>query len=79
MALDEYCNGKNGKKYNRDVDKIKNILFSRLGIKDGVTESLQSLGDEYGVTRERIRQTLNNFLKFCREDFIYKDKLKDFL
>lgn len=79
MALDEYCNGKNGKKYNRDVDKIKNILFSRLGIKDGVTESLQSLGDEYGVTRERIRQILNNFLKFCREDFIYKDKLKDFL
>ena len=32
------------------------IVEMRLGLKDGVTHTLEEVGKEFGVTRERIRQ-----------------------
>lgn len=36
--------------------KEQKILAMRFGLKDGVTHTLEEVGNEFGVTRERIRQ-----------------------
>jgi len=36
--------------------KEQKILAMRFGLKDGVTRTLEEVGNEFGVTRERIRQ-----------------------
>lgn len=41
----------------RDLnEKEQKILMLRFGLKDGVTHTLEEVGKEFGVTRERIRQ-----------------------
>jgi RNA polymerase sigma factor (sigma-70 family) len=37
-------------------EKEKEIVEKRLGIIDGKRHTLQEIGDEYGITRERVRQ-----------------------
>lgn len=37
-------------------DRERNILELRFGLKDGVTHTLEEVGKEFSVTRERIRQ-----------------------
>ena len=37
-------------------DRSKDIIFMRYGIKDGKKHSFQEIGDNYGITRERVRQ-----------------------
>jgi RNA polymerase primary sigma factor len=37
-------------------EKEKKILEMRHGLNDGVTHTLEEVGKEFGVTRERIRQ-----------------------
>ena len=36
--------------------KERKILFLRHGIEDGIYHTLEEVGKEFGVTRERIRQ-----------------------
>lgn len=38
------------------TDKERDIIYKRFGFKDQKERSLKSIGDEYGLTRERIRQ-----------------------
>ena len=38
------------------TDKEKNIIYLRFGLKDGRPRTLEEVGKEFGVTRERIRQ-----------------------
>jgi len=38
------------------TDREQKILSMRFGLKDGVTHTLQEVGEVFGVTRERIRQ-----------------------
>jgi len=41
----------------RDLPKRqKEILFRRFGLKSGQRETLESIGQDYGITRERVRQ-----------------------
>ena len=41
----------------RDLDpREQKILRMRFGLEDGVTHTLEEVGKEFGVTRERIRQ-----------------------
>ncbi len=41
----------------RDLDpREQKILKMRFGLEDGVTHTLEEVGEEFGVTRERIRQ-----------------------
>jgi RNA polymerase primary sigma factor len=38
------------------TEREQKILSMRFGLEDGVTHTLEEVGSEFGVTRERIRQ-----------------------
>jgi len=69
-------------KYVRDVitqlsPREQKILEMRFGLEDGVTHTLEEVGQEFGVTRERIRQIEAKSLEKIKEmDGIRK--LKDY-
>ncbi len=52
-------------------DRERKIIFDRFGIGKNI-KTLNAIGNQYGVTRERIRQIVNNVLKkikkFCKND-----------
>jgi hypothetical protein len=48
-----------------DGVRQQRIIFRRYGLDGRSTATLQQLGDEYGVTRERIRQLQNKATKRC--------------
>ncbi len=47
--------------------KQRRIVAGRFGLKNGKTETLQEIGDEIGITRERVRQIEEQALKKIRE------------
>ncbi|PIZ55934.1 RNA polymerase sigma factor RpoD [bacterium (Candidatus Torokbacteria) CG_4_10_14_0_2_um_filter_35_8] len=53
------------------------ILSMRFGLKDGIGHTLEEVGQEFGVTRERIRQIEAKALEKIREDKSI-GKLKDY-
>jgi RNA polymerase primary sigma factor len=53
------------------------ILKIRFGLEDGVTRTLEEVGQEFGVTRERIRQIEAKALEKIRDNLVIK-KLKDY-
>ena len=60
------------------TDREKKVLILRFGIEDGRTRTLEEVGKEFNVTRERIRQIEAKALRKLRHPSRSK-KLKDFL
>ena len=49
------------------TDRERKILSMRFGLKDGVTHTLEEVGQVFGVTRERIRQIQAKSLEKIRK------------
>jgi len=73
QILKEYVGG-----ILKDLDpREQKILKMRFGLEDGVTHTLEEVGEEFGVTRERIRQIESKALERIREH-IDINKLRDY-
>ncbi len=73
QILKEYVGG-----ILQDLDpREQKILKMRFGLEDGVTHTLEEVGEEFGVTRERIRQIESKALEKIREH-VDIDKLRDY-
>ena len=59
------------------TDREQKILSMRFGLEDGVTHTLEEVGKEFGVTRERIRQIEAKAIERIREHRSVK-KLKGY-
>lgn len=58
--IDRWAGTKNNKDRNRD------IVIRRFGLNTGIPETLEEIGADYGVSRERVRQVESSFIKFAR-------------
>jgi RNA polymerase primary sigma factor len=73
QILKEYVQG-----ILKDLDpREQKILKMRFGLEDGVTHTLEEVGEEFGVTRERIRQIESKALERIREHLDI-NKLRDY-
>ena len=63
---------------NTLTDREKKVLVLRFGLEDGRARTLEEVGKEFNVTRERIRQIEAKALRKLRHPSRYR-KLKDYL
>ncbi len=71
------------KEHMRDIleqltDRERRVLVMRFGLEDGQSRTLEEVGNQFGVTRERIRQIEAKALRKLRHP-IRSRKLKDYL
>lgn len=55
-------------------DRARDVLEKRYGLgKDGITSTLESIGQTYGITRERVRQIENYGITSIQKSEAYKE------
>lgn len=60
-------------------DRARQVLVSRYGLgKDPAKMTLESIGDKYGITRERVRQIENAGIANIRKSKAFKEEVKVF-
>lgn len=63
-----------GKKIMSDLkDRAKYVLSERFGLDTGKKRTLESIGQEYGITRERVRQIENAAIASIRKSSRFDD------
>ncbi|MCB9809327.1 hypothetical protein H6776_02945 [Candidatus Nomurabacteria bacterium] len=74
------------KKILKDLkDRARDVIARRYGLDEAERHTLQSIGDTYGITRERVRQIENTALHAIRESASFEEaayifsELKDIL
>lgn len=51
--------------------RVREVIERRFGLKTGSTETLESIGKNYGITRERVRQIEDNGLKVLKSEKVF--------
>ena len=59
-------------------ERERKVLIMRFGLEDGVTRTLEDVGREFNVTRERVRQIEAKALRKLRHP-LRSRKLRDYL
>ena len=59
-------------------ERERRVLIMRFGLEDGVTRTLEDVGNEFDVTRERVRQIEAKALRKLRHP-LRSRKLRDYL
>jgi RNA polymerase primary sigma factor len=59
-------------------DREREVLVMRFGLKDGITRTLEDVGRQFNVTRERVRQIEAKALRKLRHP-LRSRKLRDYL
>ena len=52
-------------------DRARDVITKRYGLEEEDTQTLQAIGDLYGITRERVRQIENFALKAIRNSHTF--------
>ncbi|MFH1129254.1 MAG: sigma factor-like helix-turn-helix DNA-binding protein [Patescibacteria group bacterium] len=61
--------------------RVREVVERRFGLKNGKTETLEAIGQDHGITRERVRQLEENGLKILKSEKVLPlfDAAFDFL
>jgi RNA polymerase primary sigma factor len=78
IATTEYLSNQMNEILDTLQDREKRVLSLRFGLEDGVSRTLEEVGREFGVTRERIRQIEAKALKKLKEKSMQK-RLEDYI
>jgi RNA polymerase primary sigma factor len=83
QSPEEYATSEYLKNQLKDIldtlqDRERRVLSLRFGLDDGVSRTLEEVGKEFGVTRERIRQIEAKALKKLKEKST-QQKLDDYI
>lgn len=77
-ATSGYLRDQIGEVLDELQDREKRVLALRFGLEDGINRTLEEVGKEFGVTRERIRQIEAKALRKLKEKSLEK-QLNDYL